>query len=355
MIALNTTLSATDLVAALKAAAEPTRLRILMLLSQGELSVKDLTVVLGQSQPRISRHLKLLADAGLIERFRDGSWAYFHVSERTEGGRLARSLVAAVDPLDSAIGRDGVRAQALKRDRAAAAQDYFRDHAREWDRIRALYVAEGDVENAMLDAMGPGPFGLFLDLGTGTGRILELFAGRYARAVGLDVNQSMLAYARNKLSAAGLETAQVRHGDLYTLALQDNSVDAIVMHQVLHYLTEPAHAVREAARVLAPGGRLLIVDFAPHDVEALREAQAHTRLGISNEHVAEWFADAGLNMVLHRDLQPASGDREQKLTVSLWIGEQPQRTGEQPQRTGEQTSQQQPAPRRARAQFERTP
>jgi len=216
-----------------------------------------------------------------------------------------------------------VRAEALKRERADAAQDYFRDHAKEWDRIRALYVAEGDVEAAMLSAMGPGPFGLFLDLGTGTGRILELFAGRYTRALGLDVNQSMLAYARNKLATAGLDAAQVRHGDLYALAHQDGSVDAIVMHQVLHYLTEPAHALREAARVLAPGGRLLIVDFAPHDVEALREVQAHTRLGFSNGQVTQWLAAAGLKTLLHRELKPVAGNETQKLTVSLWIGEQP--------------------------------
>ncbi len=344
MSGVNPTLNAVDLVAALKAAAEPTRLRILMLLSQGELSVKDLTVVLGQSQPRISRHLKLLAEAGLIERFRDGSWAYFHVSERSQGGKLARSLLAAVDTQDAAVARDVFRAEALKRDRAEAAQDYFRKHAKEWDRIRALYVAEGDVETAMLDAMGPGPFKLFLDLGTGTGRMLELFAGRYARGLGLDVNQSMLAYARNKLSAAGLEAAQVRHGDLYALALQDNSVDAIVMHQVLHYLTEPAHAVREAARVLMPGGRMLIVDFAPHDVESLREAQAHTRLGISNEQMSQWFVDAGLKTVLHRDLQPLIANRAQKLTVSLWIGEQP---GQQPHKAHV-------AGRPERLEFERT-
>lgn len=325
MIPLNTALRPVELVSALKSAAEPTRLRILMLLSQGELSVKDLTVILGQSQPRISRHLKLLAEAGLTERFRDGSWAYFHVSDRTDGGRLARSLIAAVDPNDQAIGRDRVRAENLKLERAAAAQEYFRQHAQEWDRIRALYVAEGDVESAMLDAMGPGPFGLLLDLGTGTGRILELFAGRYARGLGLDVNQSMLAYARNKLTAAGLESAQVRHGDLYALALQDHSADAVVMHQVLHYLTEPAHALREAARVLAPGGRLLIADFAPHDVESLRDQHAHTRLGLANSQVEQWASDAGLNIVLHRELQPAVGNRAQKLTVSLWIAEQPLR------------------------------
>ena len=173
----------------------------------------------------------------------------------------------------------------------------------------------------MLDAIGAGPFNLFLDLGTGTGRMLELFAGRYRRALGFDVNQSMLAYARNKLSAAGLDTAQVRHGDLYSLALQDGSVDAVVMHQVLHYLTEPAHAVREAARVLAPGGRLLIVDFAPHEFEGLRQAQAHTRLGIGNEQIEQWFADAGLTTALHRELRPAGEASAQKLTVSLWLAE----------------------------------
>jgi len=312
-----------DIVAALKAAAEPTRLRILLLLAAGELNVKDLTQVLGQSQPRISRHLKLLAEAGLIERFREGSWAYFHVSDRSPGGRLALDLLALVDGADAVIARDRERAEALKREREAAAQSYFRTHAGDWDRIRALHVAESEVEQAMSEALGPGPFKLLVDLGTGTGRTLEFFADRFERGLGFDLNQAMLAYARSTLTRAGLARAQVRHGDIYALALADGVADAVVMHQVLHFLAHPGLAIREAARVLAPGGKLLIVDFAPHELEFLREEHAHDRLGFAPEQVSQWLKDAGLRPLLQRDLAPERKSAEEKLTVSLWLAERP--------------------------------
>ncbi len=317
------TLTSDDLVTALKAAAEPTRLRILLLLAGGELNVKDLTQILGQSQPRISRHLKLLAEAGLVERFREGSWAYFHVSDRTHGGRLALDILALVKAADPAIARDRERAEALKREREEAAQSYFQAHAADWDRIRSLHVAESEVEEAIGKALGPGPFKLLVDLGTGTGRILELFAERYARGLGFDLNQAMLAYARSKLSKARLTHSQVRHGDIYALSLPDGVADAVIMHQVLHFLSEPATALREAARVLAPGGRLLIADFAPHDLEFLREKHAHDRLGFEPAQVAQWMKDAGLVPVTHRDLAPNKKGGTEMLTVSLWLAERP--------------------------------
>lgn len=312
-----------DIVTALKAAAEPTRLRILLLLAAGELSVKDLTQILGQSQPRISRHLKLLAAAGLVERFREGSWAYFHVSDRTHGGRLVLDVLALVDDSDPVIARDRERAEALKRERETVAQGYFEKHAADWDRIRTLHVAESEVENAMGQVLGPGPFKLLIDLGTGTGRILELFADRYERALGLDVNQAMLAYARSKLSRAHLTRAQVRHGDIYALALPDGVADAVVMHQVLHFLSDPALAIRESARVLAPGGRLLVVDFAPHELEFLRTDFAHDRLGFAGGQVAQWMKDAGLKPLEKRNLVPETKNGAQKLTVSLWLAQRP--------------------------------
>ena len=312
-----------DIVTALKAAAEPTRLRILLLLAAGELSVKDLTQILGQSQPRISRHLKLLAEAGMVERFREGSWAYFHVSDRSPGGRLARDILALVDGADRTLARDRDRADALKREREAAAQGYFQSHAADWDRIRALHVAEHDVEQAIVEALGRGPFKLLIDLGTGTGRILELLADRYERGLGFDLNNAMLSYARSNLSKAKLVRAQVRHGDIYALSLPDGVADAVVMHQVLHFLSEPALAIREAARVLAPGGRLLIVDFAPHDLEFLREEHAHDRLGFARGQVEHWMKDAGLNPIAQRDLAPSPSAGPQALTVSLWMCERP--------------------------------
>lgn len=305
----------------LKAAAEPTRLRILMLLAGGELNVKDLTRILGQSQPRISRHLKLLAEAGLIRRLRDGSWVYFQTVDEGVRGALLRRLLSATDSSDSQLVRDRQRWDAVKREREAAAQAFFQAHAADWDRIRAMHVDEGDVETAMRDALGSGPFELFVDLGTGTGRCLELFAGTYSRGLGLDINHTMLAYARGKLDAVDLARTQVRHGDLYHLGLADASADAVVMHQVLHFLSEPAQAVREAARILAPGGRLLIVDFAPHELEFMRQSYAHERLGFPAATIGEWLTDCGLEAPVVRDLKPPAGAKGDKLTVTLWLAQ----------------------------------
>ena len=324
MMDIPANLETDDLVTALKAAAEPTRLRILLLLAAGELNVKDLTVILGQSQPRLSRHLKLLFEAGLVERFREGSWVYFHISDRSAGGRLALQLVAGVSGGDDAVRRDRERADALKRERETMAQSFFEKHAADWDRMRSLHVSERDVEGAMLSAIGPGPFNFFVDLGTGTGRTLELFASRYKRSLGIDVNQAMLTYARAKLTKAGLANAQVRHGNIYALSIADGQADAVVMHQVLHFLSDPALAIREAARVLAPGGRLLIIDFAPHKLEFLRETQAHERLGFAHGLVDQWLEDSGLMPKITRDLvAPRSTRGADQLTVSLWLAERP--------------------------------
>lgn len=312
-----------DLVAALKAAAEPTRLRILQLLAAGELNVKDLTQILGQSQPRISRHLKLLNEAGLIDRFREGSWVYFYVADGTRGGELVRRILEAADLGDFVLLRDQERAAVVKREREAAAQAFFEAHAADWDRIRALHISEAAVEQAMSEMLGAGPFDLLVDLGTGTGRILELLGERYRQGLGIDLNQSMLAYARSKLAAAGLDKAQVRHGDLYNLSVEDGTASAIVMHQVLHFLSDPQRALREAARVLVAGGRLMIVDFAPHALEELRERFAHERLGFATAQIEDWLEAAGLRPGEVRTLSPPASEATDHLTVSIWTAEKP--------------------------------
>ena len=311
-----------EAVAGLKAAADPTRLRILLLLALGELNVKDLTRILGQSQPRISRHVKLLGEGGLIERVREGSWVFCRLADGPRGD-FARAVVQSVDATDPVYVRDRQRADALKAERESAAQAYFRAHAADWDRIRALHVSEAEVEAAMREALGEERAEMLLDLGTGTGRTLELFSDIYDRGVGIDVNPSMLAYARAKLRREGLDHAQVRHGDIYNLSFADGVADAVVMHQVLHFLSDPGRAIREASRVLAPGGRLLIVDFAPHQLEFLRDEFAHERLGFSSAQVGQWLADAGLSLVHSRDLAPPAGRDAGKLTVSIWLATRP--------------------------------
>jgi ArsR family transcriptional regulator len=318
-------LSRAQALASLRAAGEATRLRILALLAGGELNVKDLTQILGQSQPRISRHLKLMADAGLIRRFREGSWVFFRLAESGPEAALVAAMVTSLDPSDLTLTRDRARANAVQKARAEAAQAYFKAHAGEWDSIRALHVAERDVEAAMDEALGDGPFNLLVDLGTGTGRILELFGARATRALGFDLNHAMLAYARMKLERAGLTHAQVRHGDLYNVPLPDGTADAVVLHQVLHFLDDPSAAIAEASRLLAPGGRLLVVDFAPHELEFLREQSAHRRLGFARDQLARLFEGAGLKLGRFRKLKPEPSGG--KLTVSLWLGQKPALAG----------------------------
>jgi len=308
--------------AALKAAGEDTRLRVLALLDEAELTVSDLTQILRQSQPRISRHLKLLVEAGLVERFREGAWAFFRLAERGGAADLARELVSRLDQNDPVAGRDRERLASVRHARAQAAQDYFRAHAAQWDRIRKLHVADEAVESAIREALGDRPFRSLLDLGTGTGRILELFGAGAERGLGVDLSLDMLLLARARIERAGLRHCSVRQGDIYDLAIPDGSFDVVIIHQVLHFLDDGARAIREAARVLAAGGRLLVVDFAPHELEFLREEHAHRRLGFGAETVSQWMAAAGLDVTLHRSLSPEPGS-DGKIAVSLWLARDP--------------------------------
>lgn len=303
---------------ALKAAGEETRLRVLALLAEAELTVSDLTDILRQSQPRISRHLKLLVEAGLVERFREGTWAFFRLAEHGGGADVARALIERLNPGDQTITRDRERLSSVRQARAAAAQAYFRAHAAEWDRIRKLHVADEAVEDAIRAALSDKPFRSLLDLGTGTGRMLEMFGPDIERGLGLDLSLDMLLLARDRLERAGLRNCSVRQGDIYDLPLANDSFDVVILHQVLHFLDDGARAIREAARVLRPGGRLLVVDFAPHEQEFLREQFAHRRLGFAPDTVMQWITASGLDPAMHKSLAPDPGP-EGKIAVSLWL------------------------------------
>jgi ArsR family transcriptional regulator len=301
------------LLAALRAVAEPTRLRLIALCARGgELTVSELTQILGQSQPRVSRHLKLLCDADVLDRFREGSWVIYRLSQSGPVAGFVRQLVADCDEADPVLALDLQRLAAIKRQRADLAAAYFRANAAHWHRIRSLYIDEREVESALLEIVERADLSDLLDIGTGTGRILEILAGRVDQALGIDQSREMLAVARVNLERAGLENVRVRLGDMYQLPSPDASFDAVVVHQVLHYADRPAAVVAEAARVLRPGGILVLVDFAPHGLEFLREEHAHRRLGFADSEIAEWCRTAGLEPAAPR---PLPGD---PLTVVIW-------------------------------------
>lgn len=296
-----------------RALADSTRLRILALLRSMELSVGELAQVLGQSQPRVSRHVKILCDAGLAERRKEGSWVFVALGKPDR----VSPILAALDSWNEADHwaiADEARLAAVRADRAAAAAEWFEANAGQWDAIRSLHVAESEVEAAMARALGDAPLGRLIDIGTGTGRMLELFGPQAEHALGIDRSSEMLRLARAKLSERGLANAELRQADLYALPVQDGGVDAAILHHVLHFAQQPGAAIAEAARVLSPGGRLLIVDFAPHEREELRARDAHARLGFSDEQMLGWFEAQGLAPVLIENFEGG------ELTVKLWLG-----------------------------------
>ena len=310
-------LAADPIVDSLRAVGEPTRLRVLGLLAIEELSVMELSRILDQSQPRVSRHLKLLADAGLIERFPDGARVFYRLSSDPKARRLIDTVLDLAEDAEDDPDLAGLEAVRSQRDAEAAA--YFEQVAPSWDSIRSRYVSETAVEAAIERAAGPGPFERLVDLGTGSGRMLTLLSRRARVSIGLDLSQNMLNIARANVSRAGLERIELRHGDIFATRLPSHSADLVLVHQVLHYLTDPAAAIAEAARLVAPGGKLLIVDFAPHDHEDLREEHQHRRLGFADDEVRRWLAEAGLTPSAAIALPPDS----EGLTVIIWTSERP--------------------------------
>lgn len=318
-----------QLLECLRASGEPTRIRIIHILSKCDLTVTEITQILGQSQPRVSRHLKLLCDAGLIERIPEGTWAFFRLSDHRLGStassqsettahKFSRLLTTMMDDDDPIFLRDLERLYEIKLARTERAAQYFEANASDWDRIRALQLPESDVEQALLELAGTEPIEDLVDMGTGTGRILEVLSNRVKRGIGLDSNREMLTVARANIERAGLTNCHVRQGDIFAPPLPEACADLIVIHQVLHFLSEPRLAVTEAARLLRANGIMIIVDFKPHHLEFLRNDHAHRRLGFSDQQVQAWFEDANLNMEEKLELPPANDSEEQKLTVGLW-------------------------------------
>jgi len=311
---------ADHVVGALRAAGEQTRLRVLALLTEGELAVGELAQALGQSQPRVSRHLKLLTEAGLVERAPEGAWVFYRLPRAwTPERRFAEAALAMLDPDDPMLLRDAERLKAVRTARDEAAAAYFERNAADWDRVRALHLPEADIDSAILAAAGEGRFELMVDVGVGQGRMIHLFADRVARAEGFDTSRQMLAIARASLDELRAKAA-VRYGDAYAPPIAPGLADLVTIHQVLHFLSDPGRAIAEASRLLKRGGRLLIIDFAPHSHEFLRDEHAHRRLGFSDQEIADWCAAAGMSISHTTPLAPA---KRSALTVKIWVGDKP--------------------------------
>lgn len=296
----------------MRAAAEPSRLRLLSLCAQGALAVSELVEILGQSQPGVSRHLKLLCDAGLLERFREGAWVFYRLASRGAGAVLVRQILALLSSGDPVLSRDNTRLGGIRQARGQAAAAYFRANAAHWAELRSLHIDEKEVEDALVNILDDRPIGDLLDVGTGTGRLLEVLGPLAASAEGLDASREMLAVARSRIEAAGLRNCVVRQGDMYHLPFDDGTFDVVTIHQVLHFAEDPSGAIAEAARVLRPEGRLAVVDFAPHGLETLRSEHNHRRLGFTDDEVVAWCRQAGLTVqrILSLPGEP--------LTVTLW-------------------------------------
>jgi len=308
------------LLAGLRAAGEHTRLRILALCARGELSVSELTQILGQSQPRVSRHLKLMVEAGLLERLPEGTQVYLRLSDSASASKIAHALVSLIPESDAALNRDFSRLQQVRDTRAQKAHDYFQDVAKSWDSIRAMHVSQRRLEEALFDIVGEDFDGEVLDIGTGTGRILEVLASRVSRGVGVDMSSGMLAVARTNLESADLKHIHVRKGDMYQLPIEDNSFDLAILHMVLHYSDNPGEVIREANRVLRSDGRLIVVDFAAHSEEYLRTEYQHHRLGFTDSEIRQCFENAGISN--KTETRQLVGD---PLTVKFWLAQKSDR------------------------------
>ncbi len=284
----------------LKAAGEPTRLRLLCICSRGEFTVSEIHEIVDQSQPRVSRHLKLLCNAGLLERHREQHWVFYRVPQRGKGAELARILLSVVPDDDPQLELDRRRLSEVLDRRAEAARRFVEKTG--LGKGVAQLDDEASVDVLILRTLGDEPVGELLDIGTGTGRMLRLLGEHADRAVGIDISHAMLMLARSNLHAAGLDHLSVRHGNMYQLRFADQCFDTVTIDQVLFQAEQPGQVLREAARVLRPGGRLLLLEFLTETTIGLWEQDTGDLAVIDEGLLEDWYRDAGLRSIASRRL-----------------------------------------------------
>jgi ubiquinone/menaquinone biosynthesis C-methylase UbiE len=289
-------------------------MRLLALCAEEELTVKELTEIVAQTQSGISHHLRQLCESGLLERRQEGTWAFYRVKSQEPGRGVVKTLLSLLPAGDDQLALDRERLRMFRRERASEAEHLFSQLAPRWDEIRKFHVDDVNVECALKDCLSGAEVRDLLDIGTGTGRVLELMAEDIEMGVGIDTSRGMLGLARSKLRKARVNNCHARFGDMYKVPFAKNSFDVVVVHMVLHYAEEPASVLREASRVLRPGGQVVVVDFASHELEVLRHDHSHRRLGFSDMEMEKWFEIANLDFKKFSRLEGSA------LTVVLWVG-----------------------------------
>lgn len=305
------------LLAGLKAVAELSRLRLVAICAEGEWTVSELVQVLGQSQPGVSRHLRVLTEAGLLERFREGAWVFYRRARRGHGAALVQALGALLPGNDELLALDRGRLAAVREARRAQIERWFDDRALEWDSERDLGGEGARVEAVLQRLFAERRPASLLDIGTGTGRVLEVLAPYVAEGLGVDISRPMLTVARAHLDRGGLRHCSVRQADMYRLPIPDASFAAVTLHQVLHFADDPLGVLAEARRVLEPGGLLVVVDLAAHHREELRTDRRHRRLGFTDAEIAAWLAELGLLA------EPPIRLPGRELTSVVWVASVP--------------------------------
>jgi ArsR family transcriptional regulator len=305
------------LLTALRAAAEISRLRIIAILSKSELTVSEIVEILNQSQPRVSRHLKVLCDSGLLQRYQEGSWVFHRLNDTGAMASITQGICRMINLADPEFSQDQERLGKIKDRNASQAAEYFSKNATDWDSIRQMGVSDTDIEKKLIESLNIENPELFVDLGTGTGRMLQIFSPFVKKGVGIDINREMLLVARSNLDSAGVANCTVRQNNMSQLPFDHDTVDVIIIHQVLHYIDNPEYTIVESSRALKPGGQLIIVDFLPHDLEFLRDNHAHRRLGFSDATIKEWAQSNNLELTAAEHLHPRNPDT-QSLSVGLW-------------------------------------
>lgn len=302
---------------ALKTLGHPERLRILALLSRGELTVSELVQILNLSQPRVTQYIKSLETAGIIERLKEGSWVFSRIKRGNAAiSALVATTLATLPPHDPILEADLRRLEDVRAERSIAADAFFANVANDIGTLGDEYIPKANIESMLRKMAGKGPFDNMVDLGTGTGRMLEVFADRVTRGSGIDNNVHMLKVARHKLAENNYNHIRVRQGDLTATPIESGGADLVTLHQVLHYLDDPQSAIIEAARILSPEGIVLIADFEAHDQEDFRAEYAHRRLGFEDSDIENWLLNAGLTLSRVETIKTQSS----RPNVKIWQG-----------------------------------